>query len=455
VFYTYKDLIARAGRIGPRLSIDTRTIRPGDTFLALKGDNFDGHDFIGAAIKKEVSGIIISSRSKIKNKKVFEKARDLNVYVVDDTLRVLGDIAGAYRRLFDVPLIGITGSSGKTTVKELTAYVLGKKYDVLKTQGTRNNLIGLPLTLLGLTKKHDICVLEMGTNISGEIKRLAEIARPSVGIITNIGPSHLEYLGSVKNVFKEKIELINSLDKGSWAVLNKDDAFLAGAKIRQKTMYFGIKNKCPVQAKDIIIAHDRIGFKVDNARFRMGLAGEHNIYNALAAISAARLLGMRTKAIAERLNGYKNPLGNRLSFQDLGSISVINDTYNSNPLSFRTAVSVLNGFKGKGRCVMIVSDMLELGKSAEALHKEAGRSAAEAGVDCLITVGNLARFISSSAIRNGIRAKDVTHFRSKDELKDVLDELVIPGDIILIKGSRGMRMEDIVEELRSMHIKEG
>ncbi|MDD5438588.1 MAG: UDP-N-acetylmuramoyl-tripeptide--D-alanyl-D-alanine ligase [Candidatus Omnitrophica bacterium] len=431
-----------------RIAIDSRTLHRGDCFIAIKGDRFDGHDFVVLAARAGARCVIISNRFAGRYKRFIAEHRDLPVLIVPDTLRALGDIAHYHRMRFSVPVIAITGSSGKTTVKELTSHLLGGSCTVLKTEGTRNNLIGLPLTLLGMNNTHDACVLEMGTNVPGEIQRLAEIAAPTIGVITNIGPSHLEGLGSIRNVFKEKSCLLHALAPASWAVLNGDDALLRKAHPHCRISYFGVDRACHVRGLAVKAAHDGISFTVGRIPFTMGLLGMHNIANALAGIGVGRILGLDMKSMAKRLKDYENPLSNRLFRMKANRFSIINDSYNANPLSFKTAVQSLIPFKRMCRCVIISSDMLELGVHAKKLHRECGRIVAGAGIGCLVTVGKLAGHISQGAVLGGMDRENIYHFRSREEAERSLPDIIKNGDMVLVKGSRTTRMENIVEALK-------
>jgi UDP-N-acetylmuramoyl-tripeptide--D-alanyl-D-alanine ligase len=351
---------------------------------------------------------------------------------------------------FKIPVIGVTGSTGKTTVKEIISYVLAQKYNVLKNDGTRNNLIGLPLTLLNLNNKHQMSCLEMGANHLGEIKRLSQIAKPAIGVITNISPSHLEFLGNIRNVFKAKSELLNSLDRASLALLNKDDKFLAGAKIKCKKIYFGIDTSCEFRARCIEKKRNKIIFKVKGSDFTTRLLGRHNIYNALAGIAIGQIFGIKLNSISRALENFRVPFGDRLALSGNNYLSILNDTYNSSPLSFEAALESLMDLGSKKRKVIISADMLELGKKSKYFHETLGKHIAQSGASVLMTLGPMSRHTSDSAIKNGMKPSNVICFNDRENLLSVLPGILRKDDIVLVKGSRAMHMEEVVEKIQNI-----
>lgn len=420
------------------ISIDSRTIKKGELFIAIKGKNFDGHDFIEDAVKKGASGVV-SNRSLPRVKKV-------PVIVTKDTVTALGDMAADHRRKFNIPVVGITGSNGKTTAKEIIASLLGAKFNVLKNKGTENNFIGLPLTLLKLKARHTAAVLEMGANHLGEIGRLSRILKPTIGLITNIGPSHLEYFGDLSSVFKAKSEMIEFL-RGYPLILNGDDIFLKRLKKKTKAVTFGIDKINDFRATDITQKGSAVEFKLnEKICIKMSLAGRHNVYNALAGIAVASILGIGSRAIKNRLAAFK-PLPMRMRKYSFNGLYIIDDTYNSNPLSSKYAVEFLSEFRTKGKKIFVTGDMLELGKRAPYFHRRLGRLAAASPIDKLITVGKLSRETGLSAKKSGMKNNSIWMCPSIDKVAAVLDGLVEPGDVILVKGSRAMHMEKIIENL--------
>ena len=424
------------------ISIDSRTIKPGNAFIALKGPNFDGHDFIAEAIKKQAS-YIIAERTPL-----MPQHKKIRIVKVKDTLKALGDIARFKRDQCGLPVIGVTGSNGKTTTKEMIAGVLSKKFKVLKNAGTKNNHIGLPLTLLGLDKSHDVAVLEIGTNHFGEVKYLAEIAQPNIGIITNIGPSHLEFFKHERGVLREKYSLIKNLIPPHIAILNADNNLLkiSIAKISKKPFIlgFGMKNNCDFFAGGIRVILGSLEFCVNKKyKFKLKTPGCYNIYNALPAIAAGRIFGIEYQDIAESLASFVFPEG-RLNSITLNRIRFINDTYNSNPFSLKEALRVLADSKVRGRRIFVMGDMLELGYQKYYFHKQAGRQAAKV-CDCLIVVGELSKLAAESARESGLPKKNIFACDTPNQASRILfDELCVDSDdLVLVKGSRALKMEEV------------
>jgi len=422
------------------ISTDSRILKKGDLFIALKGDRFDGHNFVDNAIKKGACCVVINRR--------FSKTNRKPAILVEDTLRALGDIARYHRMKFDTTVIAITGSAGKTIVKEIVSHILSRKYHVLKNDGTKNNLIGLPMTLFKLKKSHSVCVLEMGTNRPGEIKRLADIARPQIGIITNIGPSHLKRLKTAEYVFNEKNELLKSLSEESLAVVNIDDKFLKKSKPKGRVLYFGVDTPCDFRATGIITRTDSIEFKCGRYRFRVKLLGRYNVYNAMVGIVIGKVFGLNVSAIAKLLDDFRNPFGNRLSLYHNGHISILDDTYNSNPLSFKCAIDAVRICERGKRKIVVTGDMLELGKTSKILHKQTGKHIAEAGMDVLMATGQMAPFICRGAISGGMKRHKVMCFTKQSELLGSLPSVIHKGDTVLVKGSRGTEMDKSAEFLK-------
>jgi len=428
------------------ISVDSRTISPQEAFIAIKGANFNGHDFIAEAINKGARAIIAQS-SKLKAQS--SKKNKIPFILVKDTTMALGDIARFQREKFDIPVIAVTGSSGKTTTKDMIAWVLSRRFKVLKNIGTQNNHIGLPLTLLNLDNSVDFAVLELGTNHFGEIEYLAKVSQPNMGIITNIGPAHLEYLGNLRGVLREKYSLLRHLINPKIALLNADDSLLNRNRINKTgiTFGFGVKNLADFSAKTTRVLNGKIEFLVNQKyRFTLKTLGYYNIYNALAAITVARIFGMGYKDIASRLTNFKFPQ-DRLQSQELNNIKFINDTYNSNPVSLKQALESLRNFRTKGRKIFVMGDMLELGKLEESFHRQAGRSVV--GVcDTFITVGRLSKLAAKAAKACGFNTKNIFTCESNIEAKDILFKKISlnPDDIVLVKGSRAMKMEEILKK---------
>ena len=422
-----------------RISTDTRTMKKGDLFLALSGPNFCGTDFAEEALRKGAIGAIVERRIR-------PRGPGKVVIQVRDATAALQAIAAAHRSSFAIPVVCVTGSNGKTTVKDMIAAVLSVKYCVLSNEGTKNNHIGVPQTLLKLTARHEVCVLELGTNHRGEIRSLARLAKPDIAVITNIGPSHLEFLGDLEGVCREKRQLVSSLGRQGVAVLNGDDPFLAKIKSRTVVRYgFGKHN----DIRGRILAADRR--KIDlivngRDRFRLFLVGSHNAHNALAAMAVARLLDLDTSAIRRGLAGYR-PTRMRLAPLTVKGVRILNDAYNSNPLSMATALEAIRQYPARERWV-VSGDMLELGTEALRFHEMAGERAARSAIRGLLTFGDLSKYTLAGARKKGMDGRSLWHCSSHGEIAAILKKVVKEGDVVLVKGSRGMRMEKVIEEFK-------
>lgn len=434
------------------ISIDSRTIGRQEAFMAIKGINYDGHDFIGEVIKKKTDCIIVAPphSRKIQQQEKFKKDKRITFIEVEDTTKALGDIAHFWRNKFNIPVLAITGSNGKTTTKEMIAWILSKRFKVLKNEGTKNNHIGLPLTLLELNQNHDIAVLELGTNHLGEIKNLTQISQPNIGMITNIGPAHLEHLHNLKGVLREKYTLVENLKRPHIAILNSDDDLLRTQivkRVKKPVIFgFGIKYRSDFFATDIKIINGKIEFNpypCQGIKFTLRTRGYFNVYNALAATACARIFGIAYKDIVSRLAVFDFPQG-RLKIIRLNKIRFIDDTYNSNPLSLKQALETLDNFRMKGKKIFIMGDMLELGNDARQFHYQAGQKAA--GIcDIFITVGKLSKLAAWGARVSGLDIKNIFTCESPDEAGNILFNKVAPckDDIVLVKGSRLLRMEQL------------
>ena len=423
------------------VSIDSRTVRPKEIFLAIRGQNFDGHDYISQAVGQGAAGVVFSDPAKAPS---FRK--DVAGVQVPNTVMALGALARYHRERFDIPVIAITGSSGKTTTKEMVAWVLGAKYEVHKNHGTQNNLIGVPLTLLSIHSKHDLCVIEMGTNRKGEIHRLTQIAQPNVGLITNIGPAHLEFLENLKGVYKEKIELVRNLAAPGIALLNKSDIALAKlSRVRTRPIFFyGINRDCEFNATEINYKPDGITFLLNNAHvMEIKHAALHNVSNAMAAIGCGLLFGLDIGTIRERIRTFDSP-EMRLKEIRLKDCVVIDDSYNSNPQSLKQAIDVLCRHAPAGRRILVMGDMMELGDKSQEFHVYFGNYISKKPIDLLITMGSCSRWTSESARKCGMRSEAVFHADDCPQVLEFLGAQVRAGDILLVKGSRCMKMERIV-----------
>lgn len=442
------ELIGRYDRATPvkGVSTDTRTIEKGQLFIPLIGENFDGHKFIQDAALKG-AGAVITQYPDV------DVPREIPVILVKDTLNALQDIAAFHRKRFDIPIVAVTGSTGKTTTKDMIYYVLSQRYKVLRTEGNLNNEIGLPHTLLRLNHSHEIAVVEMGMSGFGEIHRLAEIARPNLGIITNIGLSHIEKLGSRENILKAKMELFDFFTPECTAILNGDDELLRGIgdKLPFTVEYFGTDEHVNYRASRINISEDEkityeVNIKDKSYSIDINVPGRHNIYNSLAAIAVGMHFGLRIDEIQKGLKHFK-PGAMRLNIINTSNnIKIIDDAYNASPDSMIASIAILSQSKGN-RKIAILGDMLELGHYSEKAHRDVGTAVVEHGIDILITRGKDSRWIGEQARKLGMDAKNIYNCADNRDVINLLDTMVKEGDTILVKGSRGMRMEEIVSHL--------
>ncbi|MBE7026400.1 MAG: UDP-N-acetylmuramoyl-tripeptide--D-alanyl-D-alanine ligase [Ruminococcaceae bacterium] len=426
------------------ITTDSRKSGENMLFIALEGEVFDGHEFVGAAFDAGAVCALVHKDITVAGKALVR---------VEDTKKALSDLARYYLDKHRVSVVALTGSVGKTTTKDMVASVLQQKYNVLKTQGNFNNDIGLPLTVFNLDKEHDIAVLEMGMNHFGEIHHLASIAKPDKAIITNIGMSHIENLGSREGILKAKLEITDFFDKENTLFINGDDDMLIGAEGKYNCKTFGIDNEnVAYRAADIVLNEDSCEFNViyedKKVHIRVNLPGKHNIYNALCAFCVAKSYDICDDMIAKGIASF-SPSKMRMDIQKIGAVTVINDCYNASPASMEAALSVLCKIEAK-RHVAILGDMLEMGSFAPDAHKGIGKKAANMGVDILFCVGKEARNIQSGAVSEGLDEKNTLHFEKNEELTGVLGKLLREGDAVLIKASRGMRFEQITQAIEKM-----
>ncbi|MDQ5986277.1 MAG: UDP-N-acetylmuramoyl-tripeptide--D-alanyl-D-alanine ligase [Syntrophus sp. SKADARSKE-3] len=429
------------------LGTDSRRLNPGFLYVALKGERFDGHDYLDEAMEKGAGGFLVHRDDG-------KERGDAPSILVEDTLVALGDIAHDWRRAFSIPVIAVTGSSGKTTTKEMAACILSRTKNILKTQGNFNNLIGLPLTLMNLTGDHEIAIVELGTNKPGEIARLTEIAEPDITVITNIGPAHLEGFGSMDGVWSEKSDIFRFMPAGGTAVINLDDDYIRqfAGSFTGKCVTFGFGNDADVTAQEI--RYDGAKGVRFTLRIReikndvvMTVSGRHNISNALAAAALAWAAGASYDDIRRGLEDFK-PVAGRMEIIPLkNGAFVINDAYNANPASVGEALNTLQTLKGRGKGIAILGDMLELGDEAEIRHRDIGGLLADTEVNYAYLRGRLAQATAAGALDEGMIEGQVICFTDPVEIMNSLLSRIGPGDWILVKGSRQMKMEELVEHL--------
>jgi UDP-N-acetylmuramoyl-tripeptide--D-alanyl-D-alanine ligase len=431
------------------ISTDSRSVTSGELFVPLRGEKFDGHAYIAAVADQGIE-VVLSEEAWL-------AAHDLPVSVtciaVNSSLRALGDIAAAYRSRYDVPVVGITGSNGKTTCKEMLAAILEQIAPGLKTSGNLNNLIGLPQMIFRLQPEHGWAVLEMGMSETGEIDRLAEIASPQVGVVLNAFPAHLESMGNVENVARAKGELLLRLRAGGCAVINADDPLIAERPSPKgvRRITFGLGN-AEVRAT-ALQSHGTSGqnftLHIGDRQQPVKLAafGRHNIYNALAAAAAAHALGMTPEIIANGL-GLFRPYDKRFNLEKIGGLILIDDSYNANPASVGAALATLADLKGGQSAFVALGDMLELGGNEAGLHRMVGVQAAQVA-DRLYLYGSLASHTAEGAVSAGMPAAAVIQGLSHGEIAADILKNVTAGDLILLKGSRGMQMEKVADKIRA------
>ena len=424
---------------------DTRLVLPGTLFVALQGDKFDGHDFIGQAVQQGAAGVVVS--------RSYTEAERQNIPVtvcrVEDTLQAYQQLARAYRRRFNMPVIAITGSNGKTTTKDLTAAVLGARWNVWKTPANFNNEIGLPLTLLQLRPEHEAAVVEMGMRGFGQIADLAAIAEPDIGIVTNVGETHMELLGSLENIAKAKAELVQAIPADGTVILNADNPQVAAMRdlAGSRVITFGIEKAADVTASNIHTVGNQLKFIGHFAgwerEFTLPMVGRHNVYNALAALAVGVVLGLDGEEMQRGLAALETTKM-RFEYKQVKDYRVINDAYNASPMSMTAAIDTLAEI-APGRKIAVMGDMLELGSVSAAAHEQVGRELAAKHIDALVTRGDMGQYIAAAAAAAGVAAvyRCATHAAAGEVLRKILQ----PGDTVLFKGSRGMQMEKIIDLL--------
>lgn len=448
--------IRATGQIAPRTPIgkvttDSREVSPGDLFVALPGERVDGADFVGEGFRKGALAALVSEEGALRVRESVPAANP--VFVVRNPVEALGDLAQAHRqRMRQIPLVGITGSSGKTSTKEMLSGLLASGRNVLKNPGNRNNLIGMPLALLELSDEHDVAVMEMGTNQPGEIARLAQVAAPDVGIITNIAPAHLQGLGTLEGVAREKGDLFRALPESGIAVVNATDLRVVreAGRCRARKTYFGVAlNEFSGRILSMDDRGMRIAVRTPSGEFTSALpvTGEHNLMNALAATAAAYVLGMRPPELAEGFSSFASAPGRFHSVPLRGGGLLLDDSYNANPASMEAAIRNLRILRGGRRSVAILGDMLELGEVSASSHFRIGHMLAGAGVNFLFTFGEEAAQVARGALEGGMDPGRMAHSVDKDRLKTMVMDTLRDGDVILVKGSRGMRLEEIANEI--------
>jgi UDP-N-acetylmuramoyl-tripeptide--D-alanyl-D-alanine ligase len=426
------------------VSIDTRTLVVGDAFFAIRGARLDGHDFVTDAAGRGASCVVVHHVPD-------PIPTGVPVVLVEDTTRALGRLGAAHRAKFNIPVVAVTGSNGKTTTKEMIAAVLATRWRVLKPESSFNNQWGLPLTLLRLTPEHEALVVEIGTNQRGEIAALTELAAPTVGVVTTVAAVHTEFLGSLAGVREEKVALVRGLPAEGWAILNADDARVAGmaGDTGARVLTYGQSPTATVRAVGEVEEKPE-GLRVtletrgERESVTLALAGRHNLTNALAAAAVGVALGLDIQEIGRGLARARAVKG-RCAWREAGGVRILDDTYNANPASVKAALDTVVAHRGSRRLLVVLGDMLELGGVAEEAHREVGRRVVEIGAVEFVGMGKHMRLAVEAAHAAGLaEARHTTTF--EDTVAHLLKR-VASGDLVLVKGSRGMRMERVADAL--------
>lgn len=461
--WTVADIVqATQGRLlygDPRqrfagVGTDSRHIPDNYLFVALRGENHDGHAFVGQVADRGVRGLVVQENPSVPLNHGYLQARGVASVAVADTTAALGALAACQRQKFQIPVVAITGSNGKTTTRQMTALVMARHYTTLSTQGNLNNEIGLPLTLFNLSPEHQAAVLELGMNHAGEISRLAAICRPTIGVITNVAPAHLEFLGSIEGVARAKGELLAHIEARGAVALNGDDPHVAAlaSQARCKVLFFGARTDADVRAEAIGQGAGGVAFDLvlpgARAKVQLQTAGQFMVSNALAAAAAGHLAGLDASEIKAGLEDFTAVKG-RLNVATLANgVHLIDDTYNANPASMTAAFQTLSALRGDAAGFIVLGDMLELGEHASALHRQVGETAARSGARKLYLFGPHAGDGAEGA-RTGGLGPEAVYAGSREAIAAELIRHLQPGDWVLVKGSRGMAMESVVEAIRA------
>lgn len=439
-----------------RVMTDSRLVRKGDLFIAFQGDRYDGHAFVTKALAQGAVCVIVQEDYRLPPSP--KRAEAPLLLGVRDTLEAYQRLATHYRNRFPIPVIAITGSNGKTTTKEMVAQVVAQRWKTLKTEGNLNNRIGVPQTLFQLAPRHQAAVIEMGVDQQGQTTRLCEIAKPTIGVITNIGPDHLEFFGSMEGSAQAKAELLDHLPQDGAVVLNADDEYFdyLAARAQCRVVAFGRSPKADIRAVNIR-SDDKGGTvfglvlpgKSRQPEVRIRTQGMHNVSNALAAAGVGFVLGLSATAIAEGLAKFR-PAAMRSQISTSHGVQVINDCYNANPASMKAAIQLLAEMSQGKRSIAVLGDMLELGAGSKQMHREVGVFLAAQEIGYLLACGVLGRELAEGSRRAGMPTDRITELPDAAAAGDALTAMVRQGDVVLVKASRGMRMEQVVEAVTGM-----
>lgn len=439
--------IRGAGGVPSGVSIDSRTLRAGELFFALRGPNFDGHRFVADAFARGAWGAVVEEgAADLASAAAPASGAERAVIAVADTTRALQEMARARRAEFDCPFVAVTGSLGKTTNKEMIAHVVASRFRVVKSEGNLNNHLGIPLTLLRAPEDATVAVFELAMTALGEIRFLAEMVRPVIGVVTNVAEVHLESMGDLDTIARAKAELVEALPAEGYALLNWDDARVRAMapRSRAQTLSYGLGEGARLRAHSVEIDDEGTVFTVEGGgSVRIPVWGRHLVYAALAAIGSAELLGIPAQEARDALARFR-PLAGRSAFRPLGAVRLLDDSYNASPASVRAAVAALCDRPGAASRIVALGDMLELGPRSEALHSELGAFIAGQPVDLLLLYGPLSEATRRGALAAGMPAERALHFPTREALAALLRERLAPRDHLLVKGSRGMAMEKVI-----------
>jgi UDP-N-acetylmuramoyl-tripeptide--D-alanyl-D-alanine ligase len=445
-----------------QISTDSRSVRRGDLFVALKGDRYDGHEFVPAVLAQGAAGAIVHDEYRVPSSSAAVRRIDGRpapfLFGVRDPLFAYQQLATHHRSRFHIPIVAVTGSNGKTTTKDMVAAVLAQRWRVLKTEGNFNNRIGVPYTLFRLTARHQAAVIEMGVDQQGQTTRLCEIVRPTIGLITNIGPDHLEFFGSMEGSAQAKAEMLDLLPADGTAILNADDPYFdyLAARAQCRVMSFGFSEVADVRASGVTsdvgqgtTFHLHLPGKSRLTLVRIKVHGTHNVTNALAAAAVGAALNLSGSMIAQGLGRFR-PAAMRSQVMTHQGVHIINDCYNANPASMKAAVQLLAQWSPARERVAVLGDMLELGPQTRQMHRDVGQFLATQGLSRLIVCGALGRDIAEGARQGGMAGSQIDEVIDTTAATDHLKRIVRQGDVVLVKASRGMKMEQIVHGLTGM-----
>ena len=444
-----KLIIGNENLVCNNFSKDTRTINKDDVYIGIKGEKFDGSKFWKEALNNGASSVIISNIEITKEEK--ENFKGKTIIIVEDTLKALYEIAKLKRNLYNIPVIAITGSVGKTSTKDIIASVISKKYKTLKTIGNNNNNIGLPFTILKL-KDEEALVLEMGMNHFGEIRLLSNIAKPDICVITNIGTSHIGNLGSRQNILKAKLEILEG-NKNAYVVINNDNDLLhewyEKNKNNNKIYTYGIKNKSDFNAKNLKLEEESSNFicetKEEQMNVELLVAGEHFVSNALSAIAVAKILNIETNKILEGIKEFELTK-KRMDIANLkNGIKIINDAYNASFESMQASLKTLSKYEGTTK-IAVLGDMFELGDFSKELHQKVGKEVCKNNIDILICSGENSKYIIESAKKNGMKEENIYYFENKNKIVEKLKDIIKPNTVILFKASNAMKFFELAKK---------